>query len=814
MSRRPKASEPAISLFSFLDTLMCTMGALILLLIGLSIRMRPNASLEELLKSAGQPVLESPAAEEPPAELPPRYTAEDRVRDLAERAARRASREAEWSQALARAQSERDRERTAVDKRRRALAQIDRKLEGLRSRGATARDEAERTDVARKEALDAEEKLKGLEDQVVQQIEATRRNLDLEQRKQASRANEFAIVPYDGTSGTLRRPIYIECLHNGYRFLSEDVFVGPQQLDGFTANYNPLLTGTQALLRYWNARRIAAGGNEPEPYVLLIVRPSGCLSYYLARKLLAPVGANFGYELIEEDRKLAVPNADPQSCAVLRDAIEITVEAREKVRDSFASAGSSGGSFGFNDNHRSLSRGNPSEGFEPGGARGGRGGFGGRETGGPDEGAAGRSVAGRARGGLAGDPGGGPARAKSNPRGVSRPFADGFGEESAGGTPPTPGGTNQRGSQEKTGGGSRTLAGNLSGGRGGSARGAAGGEGGFGGGFGEGPGEEAGFADPDSPPTDGAGGSGRKETRGQETGGSGSRNGRSGGARPATLGGHGVDFASDEPPGTGNARRGARRSGPAGAAGGGGDEPSMEPLPDEFGSPRGNSPRMTTKRGPRAPAHPAMLGGQGADFASEDSGSGDAPMGTGGPTSGRGRRGNAKGRAAGGNPSAGSGQEGAPGGGAVGESASGTVAIGQNSGGGSSGGTPPPGGRRQWGQAHARAGTGLEKKLEIHAWRDRLMIGPNNSTIPIHQGEKTDELLQRVLGGIEETAQSWGPPPGKNFYWIPAVKFVVHSGGNGAYERLRGPLEKQGVSSSVHYSTEKPAARSAGGTRR
>jgi hypothetical protein len=775
------------------------MGALILLLIGLSIKMRPNASLEELLKAASQPVLETPVAEEPPPELPPRYTAEDRDRDLAERAKRRAGREAELAQALARAQSERDRQQTAVDKRLKALAAVNRRLENIRARGEVALGEAERTDAARNEAIAAEEKLKGLDEQVVQQIETTRRNLDIEQRKQATRANEFAIVPYDGTSGTLRRPIYIECLHNGYRFLPEDFFVGPQHLDGFTANYNPLLTGTQALLRYWNSRRIASGGDEPEPYVLLIVRPSGCLSYYLARKLLAPIGANFGYELVEEDLKLAVPESDPQSRAVLRDAIEITVEAHDRVRDSFASTeGGQGGPFNFGNNRRTLSRGDPSDGLEPGGQRGGRGGFGGRETDGPGARSDGRS--------LAGGPGSGQGGARANPRGVPRPFADGFGQESAGGADSPPGGTSRRGSPDRTGAGSRTLAGNSTGRRGdGTGRGAPTGPGGFG----EGEADGSDFDDPDSRRADRSG-----ANDGNGPGRSGQRGASPGGARPATLGGQDADFASDDPPRAGNARRGSRRPGPAGVGGDGGDEPPLEPLPDQFGSPRGNGPRRVASKGLNAPARPAKFGGQDTDTASDSSDDGNAPAGAGGPSSARGRRGSAQGQGASGNPPAGSGQDGISDGGAVGQSASGTVSLGQSRGGAGSGERAPAGGRRQWGQSHARAGTGLEKKLEIHAWRDRLMIGSNDSTISIHPGEKNEELLQRVMGGIEETAQSWGPPPGKHFYWIPAVKFVVHSGGNGAYERLRGPLEKQGVTSTVQYASETPASGSAGGTRR
>ena len=134
--------------------------------------------------------------------------------------------------------------------------------------------------------------------------------------------------------------------------------------------------------------------------------------------------------------------------------------------------------------------------------------------------------------------------------------------------------------------------------------------------------------------------------------------------------------------------------------------------------------------------------------------------------------------------------------------------------GGGGGGEPQRGGRRQWGNGgRGRAGIGLDKPMEIHAKADRLLIGPNDATIPVGRGEKNEELTSQVLAGIERTAQTWGAPP-PNYYWIPAVKWVVYPGGSQYYERLRRPLEKWGINSTVEYIVTDSAAQPQGGTRR
>src|SRR5262249_4588240 len=153
MRRRSQPSHAAISLFPFLDTLMCTMGALILLLIALAIRMRPGTSLEEALKqaAAGLPVLTEDSREdsreqppEPEAAPPPAYTAADRERDLAERAAIREKRQSEWSELLATARARRAREEAALDQQKRSAKTIQRQLQEGEGRLAQAvRDDDE-----------------------------------------------------------------------------------------------------------------------------------------------------------------------------------------------------------------------------------------------------------------------------------------------------------------------------------------------------------------------------------------------------------------------------------------------------------------------------------------------------------------------------------------------------------------------------------------------------------------------------------------------------------------------------------------------
>lgn len=106
-------------------------------------------------------------------------------------------------------------------------------------------------------------------------------------------------------------------------------------------------------------------------------------------------------------------------------------------------------------------------------------------------------------------------------------------------------------------------------------------------------------------------------------------------------------------------------------------------------------------------------------------------------------------------------------------------------------------GARRWGKG--RGTIGLEKPLEVHTYPDRVQIG-SDITVLAGRGETRDELVGRVLNGIDQCAETWGEPPSR-FYWVPAVKFVVHPGSNQHYERLQSPLREWGIKSTVDYGT-------------
>ena len=145
--------------------------------------------------------------------------------------------------------------------------------------------------------------------------------------------SKFAFLPYDGNSGTARRPILIECTGDGFRFIPEDVQIKKEDLAGFVADYNPLLSGVEELIRYW--RVVDDLEKKPnqhnEPYVLLIVRPSGTLTFYAARNALAKLNSSHGYELVSEDFPLDLPAADSNAVSALQDQIQRTLAARDAL---------------------------------------------------------------------------------------------------------------------------------------------------------------------------------------------------------------------------------------------------------------------------------------------------------------------------------------------------------------------------------------------------------------------------------------------------------------------------------------------------
>ena len=150
--------------------------------------------------------------------------------------------------------------------------------------------------------------------------------IDLKKKLDNPEGNKpiFAIIPYQGTNGTHRRPIYLECTDKGVIIQPEGVTVGVADLRPPYGPGNPL----DAAIRTVRSRFAPANGAlTSTAYPLLIVRPSGVRTYAMARQAMSGWDDQFGYELIDEQLELTYPESEPGITAEIEQAL---VLARER----------------------------------------------------------------------------------------------------------------------------------------------------------------------------------------------------------------------------------------------------------------------------------------------------------------------------------------------------------------------------------------------------------------------------------------------------------------------------------------------------
>ncbi len=340
MSRKHRTNTTGVSLFPFLDVLVCTMGSLILLLLVATSRIRA-AAVEKAKQAAIQERLKSAEATSP-ASTPIVVATEPEPDD---------DPTPEWQTRVEQLTDERDTLRS--------------QLSQLRNRLATAQSSVMRTKV---KAVSTEDRLKEIRDQQ-EATAAERQRLQAEidslqsdltdaelqlskalERQQTAKS-QFAFLPFDGRTGTTKRPILIECTQDYIRFLPEDIRLTPADLNGFTTGFNPLLIASRELVHYWKAyERVHAAGADPtkdadsfetdlaalndkerEPYVLLLVRPNGAVAFHIAKSFLTQLKVPHGYELITDDMEIDSSNPDPEAKQICQAAVTQVLGEREKL---------------------------------------------------------------------------------------------------------------------------------------------------------------------------------------------------------------------------------------------------------------------------------------------------------------------------------------------------------------------------------------------------------------------------------------------------------------------------------------------------
>jgi hypothetical protein len=311
MSNRPNSeNSDSISLFPFLAVLLCTMGALLVLLVIL-VQRAPKWSPLAIVSEQHIAEVQTPAVESPsPAE-------QERLRkELAEIAAYLKELDELHEEGKRRLENERERLSHAEEHARR----LEEELAKLTIAAEQLKQTEQNQTVDQKQA---EEELVRLQ-KLITETEAMIENL----RKDAGGNKSYAIVPYRGPNGTYRKPIYIECT-------GKAVIIQPEGLELTMNDFlaprwpgNPLASVLRASREYLNQKAAREGAPEPpDPYPLLVIRPSGNDAYDLCYHAIKSWDADYGYEFIEEDMKLAFPEGpDPELARVQHHALMVSRE--------------------------------------------------------------------------------------------------------------------------------------------------------------------------------------------------------------------------------------------------------------------------------------------------------------------------------------------------------------------------------------------------------------------------------------------------------------------------------------------------------
>jgi hypothetical protein len=298
MSRARAQSGPTISLFPFLAVLLCTMGSLLVVLVIFSRSAKQSAAAAAEQARAAAAAAAAAAREELELARDELGWRIDQVRGIRDRSAE------ELAKARMQLAGTEEQARQLADELD-ALARLAEALEAE----AVAGDEAD--------ALELERRL----------AEA-RRALDEAKERLAERPPAYAVVPYEGATGTHRRPLYIECCIDGVYLQPEGIRLGPADFEGPPGPGNPLASALRAAREHIARNPGESGDPNVQPYPLLLVRPSGVMAYYAARESIQSWGSEFGYQFIDEDWTLNYP---PRDAALAEAEMRAIEESRRRL---------------------------------------------------------------------------------------------------------------------------------------------------------------------------------------------------------------------------------------------------------------------------------------------------------------------------------------------------------------------------------------------------------------------------------------------------------------------------------------------------
>ena len=284
--RRTSRTGQNISMFPFLAVLICTMGALVPLLLVITRTVRLQAQAAALAKHDE-------------AKHTRREDARWRIEQLTRSRDQTAAQLAEARLELGHIEDHARRLRTQIIQYEQAAQELDRMESTGQRQVAATQAELE---------------------QLRRQIDAAERELAEARQAAAERNRSYAVVPYEGPNQTHRRPVYIECLANSIVLQPEGIVFTEADFEGPLGPGNPLAAALRAAREYLLAQR-EFDPQAGEPYPMLLVRPEGIAAFYVARVAMKSWGSDFGYELVDADWKIAYQAPDPRLAEAVRQSV-------------------------------------------------------------------------------------------------------------------------------------------------------------------------------------------------------------------------------------------------------------------------------------------------------------------------------------------------------------------------------------------------------------------------------------------------------------------------------------------------------------
>ena len=310
-SRTIRDHSDKIGLFPFLAVLLCTMGALLILLVVLAEKAK-HQGLDNVASQASTTAPDLAAVDAANGE---------EARKLEQQLDRLHRTQQQLATLRAKALSRQHEEQLRLTHLEEHARRLEHELAKLYLASEQLKATKEKQIVDQGQAEHELARLKEL-------IEENRQDLQT-MREQSRGKRSYAIIPYQGPQGTVRRPIYVECSKEGVVIQPEGIRL---TADDFIAPFdsgNPLAKALRAARDLLNARAAQAGESEPpDPYPLLVVRPDGIRQYAAARTAIESWDADFGYEFINTQWSLQYPDTDPELALAMRHAV---LQGRERI---------------------------------------------------------------------------------------------------------------------------------------------------------------------------------------------------------------------------------------------------------------------------------------------------------------------------------------------------------------------------------------------------------------------------------------------------------------------------------------------------